>query len=283
MRFASASWLGLMRLLSACPRVAAGLASAISLPAFAEGGPTQVDVELALAVDVSYSMDVEEQRLQRAGYVEAFRSRAFADALKSGVHGKIAVAYVEWAGAGDQWVVVPFTLIDSPQAAAAFAEKIAAAPQRRWRRTSISGALDAVTMLFAGNGFDGARRVIDISGDGPNNDGRPVTRARDEALAAGFVINGLPLLLKRPSGGWGEIDDLDVYYEDCVTGGPGSFVLPVRDHAQFIDATRTKIVMEIAAAPPPLIAPVRFTPARADPPRVDCLIGEKMWRQRWDN
>jgi hypothetical protein len=253
----------------------------------AEGGGTPVDVELILAVDVSYSMDEEEQRLQRAGYVEALRSRQFAEALKAGVHGKVAIAYMEWAGAKDQWVVAPFTLVDGPAAAAALADKLAAAPIRRWRRTSISGALDAAVRLFSDNGFEGLRRVVDVSGDGPNNEGRSAPAARDSALTRGVVINGLPLLLKRPSMGWGEIPDLDVYYEECVVGGPGAFVLPIRDKAQFVEATRTKLVLEIAAAPPPPSLndgeAARVEPAQTRPKRADCAIGERLWRERWEN
>lgn len=259
----------------ACP-----LALSAAAPARAVGGATKVDVELMLAVDVSRSMDVDEQRLQREGYVAALRSPEFAEALKSGAHGRIAVAYMEWAGVGDQWVVLPFTLIDGPAAARDFADKLAVAPIGRISRTSISRAIEASVAQFEGNGFDGLRRVIDISGDGPNNAGPMVTLARDAALAKGYVINGLPIMLKRPTAArWGEIEDLDVYYEDCVIGGPGAFSLPIRGVEEFLAATRKKLVMEIAAHPP---AP-RAIPASAEEPRVDCLIGERMWRRNWDN
>ena len=247
----------------------------------ASGGPVAVDVELALAVDVSRSMDDDEQRLQRQGYVEALRAPDFHEALKAGMHGRIAVAYLEWAGAENQRVVIPFTLIDGPQAARAFADRLAAEPIGRHSRTSISRAIAAATALFPGNGFSGARRVIDISGDGPNNAGPLVTTARDAALARGFVVNGLPLTLKRSNaGGWGEIERLDLYYEDCVIGGPGAFSLPVRTREEFVAATRKKLMMEIAAPRPPAAA---LTPASAEAPRVDCRIGEVMWRRMWDN
>jgi hypothetical protein len=249
-------------------------------PARAVGGPVKVDVELMLAVDVSRSMDVDEQRLQREGYVAALRSQEFAEALKGGAQGRVAVAYMEWAGAGDQWVVLPFTLIDGPAAARDFADKLAAAPIGRISRTSISRAIEASVAQFEGNGFDGLRRVIDISGDGPNNAGPMVTLARDAALAKGYVINGLPIMLKRPTAArWGEIEDLDVYYEDCVVGGPGAFSLPIREVGEFLTATRKKLVLEIAARQP---AP-RLIPASAQEPRVDCMIGERMWRRNWDN
>lgn len=251
-------------------------------PALAMGGATEVDVELVLAVDISYSMDEEEQRLQRGGYIAALQSGEFLDALKSGPYGRIAVAYLEWANYNDQRVVIPFTLIDGPDAAKGFAEKLAEAPYRRARRTSISGAIEASVRLFQGNGFDGTRRVIDVSGDGANNDGRPVTQARDAALVEGFVINGLPLVLNRPNYGFADIANLDEYYQDCVIGGPGSFMIPIRDRKQFVEATRTKLVLEVASLPQPREA-IMIHRAQAREPRVSCMVGERMWNQRWGN
>lgn len=258
---------------------------ALAGAARAEGGATQVDVELVLAVDISYSMDEEEQRLQRLGYIEALRSQQFLDALKSGAHGRIAVAYMEWAGAHDARTLVDWMLIDGPDKANALAEKLAEAPTRRARRTSISTAIDASVRMFDRNGYDGVRRVIDISGDGPNNDGRHVLAARDEAIARGFVINGLPLVLNRPNYGWGDIKDLDIYYQDCVIGGPGAFMVPIRSPDQFVEATRTKLVMEVASAPPSILpeSAQLVQPAQQRAPRVSCSIGERMWQDRWGN
>ncbi len=258
---------------------------ALAGAARAEGGATQVDVELVLAVDISYSMDEEEQRLQRLGYIEALRSQPFLDALKSGAHGRIAVAYMEWAGARDARTLVDWMLIDGPDKANALAEKLAEAPTRRARRTSISTAIDASVKMFDRNGYDGVRRVIDISGDGPNNDGRHVLAARDEAIARGFVINGLPVVLNRPNYGWGDIKDLDIYYQDCVIGGPGAFMVPIRSHDQFVEATRTKLVMEVASAPPSILpeSAQLVQPAQQRAPRVSCSIGERMWQDRWGN
>lgn len=248
----------------------------------AEGGAVKVDVELVIAVDISYSMDEEEQRLQRIGYIEALTSRQFHDALKSGAHGRIAVAYMEWAGAHDARVLVNWMLIDGPETARVLADKLAEAPTRRARRTSISTAIDKSVHMFVDNGYDGIRRVIDISGDGPNNDGRQVIPARDEALARGFIINGLPVVLNRPNYGWGDIKDLDVYYQDCVIGGPGAFMVPIRTPDHFVEATRTKLVMEIAAAPPSML-PESAQPGQNRAPRVSCTIGERMWQDRWGN
>ena len=212
---------------------------------------TNVDVELVIAVDVSYSMDPDEQVLQREGYITGLTSREFLDALRQGMHGKIAITYFEWAGAGDQKIVVPWRLIDGPASARAFADEIAQAPYRRAYRTSISGALRFAQPLFEGSGFRGLRRVIDVSGDGANNQGLPVTLVRDEVLERGITINGLPILLKRPSAATMDIDNLDVYYEDCVIGGPGAFMIPIKERDQFREATRTKLVLEIAGREPP--------------------------------
>src|SRR5712664_3639333 len=238
-----------------------------------------VDVELVLAVDVSYSMDPDEQALQREGYIAGITSREFMQALRSGQHGKVAVTYFEWAGPYDQKIVVPWRLIDGPEGADAFVNEIARAPYRRASRTSISGALGFAKPLFDGSGYRGFRRVVDVSGDGANNSGSFVTIVRDDVLAAGITINGLPIMLKRPNSFTMDIDNLDIYYEDCVIGGPGAFVIPIREREQFKEATRTKLVLEIAGRTPER----RVIPVQARAPRVSCTIGEQMWRDRWGN
>ena len=247
----------------------------------ADNSPTavSVDVELVLAVDVSYSMDPEEQALQREGYIAGITSREFMQALRSGHHGKVAVTYFEWAGPYDQKIIVPWRLIDGPEAADAFANELARAPYRRASRTSISGALSFAKPLFDGSGYRGFRRVVDVSGDGANNSGTFVTLARDDVLAAGMTINGLPIMLKRPNAFTMDIDNLDIYYEDCVIGGPGAFVVPIREREQFKEATRTKLVLEIAGRTPQ----PRPVPVQARAPRISCTIGEQMWRDRWGN
>jgi hypothetical protein len=261
---------------------AAGLvlaAAAPSPPRFADRSPSAipVDVELVIAVDVSYSMDPEEQALQREGYIMALTSREFLRALREGANGKIAVTYFEWAGQTDQKIVMPWRLIDGPEAADAVAAEIARAPYRRASRTSISGALRFAKPLFDNSGYRGLRRVIDVSGDGANNNGPLVVPTRDDVLASGITINGLPIMLKRPNIASVDIDNLDVYYEDCVIGGPGAFVIPIREREKFIEATRTKLVLEIAGRQPER----RVIPASAQAPRVSCTIGEKMWQDRW--
>jgi Protein of unknown function (DUF1194) len=261
---------------------AAGLALAASAaptpPKLADmrASAIPVDVELVIAVDVSYSMDPEEQALQREGYVLALTSKEFLQALRQGAHGKIAITYFEWAGQSDQKILMPWRLIDGPESADAVAAEISSAPYRRASRTSISGALRFAKPLFDDSGYKGLRRVIDVSGDGANNAGPLVELTRDDVLAAGITINGLPIMLKRPYAGSLDIENLDEYYEDCVIGGPGSFVIPIREREKFIEATRTKLVLEIAGRQPQ----PRIVPA-ASRTRVSCIIGEKLWQERW--
>ena len=256
--------------------LAAALLGAPVVLAQGAGPPEEVDVALVMAVDISYSMDPDELALQRNGYIEAFRSKELHDAIGKGALGKIAVTYVEWAGGGLQYVVRPWKVIDGPAAANAFAEELGEAPQRRGRRTSISAAIDLSVKLLEEAPVTAARRVIDISGDGANNDGRPVTAARDEAGAKGIAINGLPVMLKQA--GYFDIENLDVYYKDCVITGIGAFVIPIREKHQFVDATRTKLVREIAEAPPE----ASVQKAQASIP-TSCLSGERQWRERMGN
>ena len=236
-----------------------------------------VDLELILAVDVSYSMDPDEQALQREGYILGLTSPEFLSALKQGAHGRIAITYFEWAGIADQKVVVPWRIIDGEVTAKTFTDEMAAAPYRRAYRTSISGALLYASPLFDANPFHGLRRTVDVSGDGVNNQGPPVTTIRDELLAKTVTINGLPIMLKRPMAASMDIENLDVYYEDCVIGGPGAFVVPIKEREHFKDATRTKLVLEVAGRTPP----ARVVPVTSEGPRISCMIGERMWQYRW--
>ena len=169
-----------------------------------------VDVELILAVDVSYSMDMDELAIQREGYAQAIISKEFLQALKTGPHGKISVTYFEWAASSDQKIIIPWRVIEGPESADAVANEIMKTPIRRASRTSISGAINFAMPLFDENPHRGLRRVIDISGDGPNNNGAPVTIARDAAVEKGVVINGLPIMVKEPSYSTMDIDNLDL-------------------------------------------------------------------------
>ena len=239
-----------------------------------------VDVELVLAVDVSYSMDMDELAIQREGYAQAIVSKEFLQALKTGPHGKISVTYFEWAASSDQKIIIPWRLIDGPETADAVANEIMKTPIRRASRTSISGAINFAMPLFDENPHRGLRRVIDISGDGPNNNGAPVTVARDAAVEKGIVINGLPIMVKEPSYSTMDIDNLDAYYEDCVIGGPGSFVVTIKDRDKFKEAIRTKLLLEVAGRTPERPV-VPAAAAASKEPRVNCMIGEKIWQDRW--
>ena len=241
--------------------------------------PTEVDVALVLAVDISFSMDLEELALQRAGYVEALRSPEVHKAVANGATGRIAISFFEWAGVNIQHHLLPWTVIDSPESALAAAAEIEKQPTRRGRRTSISGAIDFSVRQLDEAPFRALRKVMDISGDGPNNSGRVVTVARDEALRKGISINGLPIAIRKP--GYLDISELDIYYEDCVIVGQGAFVIPITEKAQFIQTIKTKLIMEISDAP---LEPARLImPAQVRVPRVSCTVGEDMWRNRMGN
>src|ERR1700724_1010606 len=243
----------------------------------AKDDKASVDVELILAVDVSYSMDMDELAIQREGYAQAIVSKEFLQALKSLPNGKIAITYFEWAASSDQKIIIPWRVIDGPETADAVADEIMKTPIRRASRTSISGAIYFAMPLFEANPYRGLRRVIDISGDGPNNNGLPVLGARDIALAKGITINGLPIMVKEPSYSTMDIENLDWYYEDCVIGGPGSFVVPIKDREKFKEAIRTKLLLEVAGRTPE--RPV--VPVAEKEPRISCLVGEKIWQDRW--
>lgn len=239
-----------------------------------EGG-TEVDVALVLAVDISYSMDLEEQALQRDGYIAALTSPQVLEAIRKGMIGRIAVTYIEWAGVATRDVVADWSIIEDEASARAFTARLQAAPIRRARRTSITTAINASMDQLRQANLRPLRRVIDISGDGPNNDGGPVHHARDRALAAGVTINGLPIILKRGYTTSFDIEGLDEYYSDCVIGGPGAFMVTITERDQFRDAIRTKILREVAQASASDASP-------GSRGKSDCMIGERLWRQNWE-
>ena len=259
----------------------AGLGLAAATPALAAEA---VDVELILAVDVSLSMSPMELEIQRKGYVAALTHAHVLQAIKDGVYGKIAVTYVEWAGQTSQHVVVPWTIIASAADAQVFVDKLSANPPNSARRTSISSALQFAGDLFAESSFRGLKRVVDVSGDGANNQGPAVAEIRDEIVAQGITINGLPLMTQGTMPSVFDIDDLDLYYTNCVIGGPAAFMIPVNNWSQFPEAVRRKLVLELAAAPPSESTRAPVIRIAADPD-YDCQKGEKMWRDRswmWD-
>ncbi|MCB8821398.1 DUF1194 domain-containing protein [Microvirga rosea] len=228
----------------------------------------KLDLALVIAVDVSSSMDPNEQKLQRDGFVEAFRSPLVHKAIQRGILGRIAVTYVEWSSMDDQTIVVPWTVVDGPDSASTFAQRLSFQPTRRGTTTSISAALDFSARLLRQAEVEAVRQVIDVSGDGTNNDGRAVTDARDQIAGSGVTINGLPVMVKNPEATW-DMDILDIYYRDCVIGGIGAFMQPVRDINEFATLIELKILREVSGidAQLPLVIPTGLG--------VDCRTGEK--------
>jgi Protein of unknown function (DUF1194) len=228
----------------------AGLIGLPAMPAAAQDLP--VDLELVLAVDISGSVDEQEARLQREGYIAALRHPDVIEAIQGGMFGRTAVAYVEWAGDHYQRTMLDWTVIEDQADAAEFADALAETPLLTAHWTSLSAAIDYAVPLFEDNGLKGFRQVIDISGDGHNNRGRPVEWARDDAVAAGITINGLPIVNDRPNP-WGGRPPagLDIYYEERVIGGPGAFMIVAEDYTSFASAILSKLLLEIAGDPPP--------------------------------
>lgn len=247
------------------------------LPVSAWAADVKVDLELVLAVDVSLSMDSYEQAMQLQGYVDAFRDPEIIRAIERGPRKMIAVIFVEWGGVEFQNIKVPWTLIDDAASADAFAEALGQRRLNALPLTSISTALLFSSNLFAANGFESERQVIDVSGDGPNNQGLLVTDARDVVVEQGITINGLPVMLKAGRApGFFDLANLDAYYEDCVIGGPGAFIVPVHEEKNFASAIRRKLIREISGGPARII---HAQAAWRAPSRVDCKIGEKLWNE----
>ncbi len=235
----------------------------------------EVDLLLVLAVDVSRSMSAAELELQRTGYAEALVAPEVIAAITGGSIGAVAITYVEWAGTDSQRVIADWTVIASAGDAATLAATIATAPSAAFRRTSITGALRHAEALLDASPHTSWRRVVDISGDGPNNQGGLVTDARDALVAQGITINGLPLMTDEAGGGRWSIPDLDAYYAACVVGGTGAFVLPVRAWPEFADAVRRKLVLEISGLAHDGLTATQLRPTAA----YDCEIGEKLWQR----
>lgn len=258
----------------ACGRLASAQNREAADP-FPKSGP-DVDVALVLAVDISFSMDMDELTLQREGYIQALTSPIVLDVIRKGMVGKVAVTYVEWAGVNTRHLIADWSIIEDAASAEAFVQKLRAAPIRRARRTSITTAIEFGMERLIQAPVRPIRRVIDISGDGPNNEGGFVTRARDVAVEAGVTINGLPILLKRPFASSFDMDGLDEYYRDCVIGGPGAFMVVITEREQFAPAIKQKILRELAS---PSMNDFSPFPVRGG---ADCAIGERQWREQWE-
>jgi len=200
---------------------------------------TEVDLALVLAVDASGSVDQHRFELQKRGYAAAFRDPRVLNAIRSGLTQSIGVTMFQWTGPRLQVHVIPWTVIKDEASANAFADAIESTPRQLFGGgTSISGAIDYGRLLLLQTPFAPTRRVIDVSGDGSNNSGRPVTLARDDAARAGIGVNGLPILSIEPG--------LDRYYRDYVIGGPGAFMVPASSYDTFADAILKKLITEIA-------------------------------------
>lgn len=228
-------------------RLALGLAAAAAAPRFGHAQrPVPVDVVLALAADGSGSIDNDELRLQREGYGQALASPEVLSVIGRGIHGAIAVIYAEWGGPHSQHVIVDWTLIRDEASAKAFAAELIARPREARGYNSISAAIDFSVNLIETGPYRGMKRVIDVSGDGPNIGGRAVEAARDDAVAKGITVNALAIL--RPGGSVPARigQPLPDYYREAVIGGPGAFVEVADENRSFADAVRRKIVTEIA-------------------------------------
>jgi len=255
-----------------------------SLSSSSASADTPVDLELVIAVDVSVSMDIDDQILQRDGFITAFMDPEVIAAIQRGHRGRIAVTYVEWSGSYLQWVRVPWTLVYDRDSAVQFANSIRSSFFTRRYLTSMSGALIFASALFEENGFTAQRQVIDISGDGPNNDGVPVDQARDHVVAQGITINGLPILQPKDKPlGFFEIGDIDQYFKDCVIGGDGAFTVPVRSGRGIVEGIKRKLVLEIAGVEPrPQVMLASYRPAVGNY-GSDCQVGERLLQQWWDS
>ena len=239
----------------------------VAYPLRPAAAPPDVDLELVLAVDTSGSIDMGEARVQRLGYLEALRHPDFINAVKGGYLGRIAIGYFEWAGRVEESSVVAWQVIEDAKDAEAFAAKLEARPIGTRHGTSISSAISFGTKLIETNAYFGARRILDVSGDGYNNNtGLPIADTRDDSLARGIVINGLVILI-RPTN---SPVPLDQYYAECVIGGPGSFMIPVRKAEDFASAVRQKLLLEVSGLTPSLTA--QSAAIRAP---VDCRVAEK--------
>jgi TonB family protein len=261
----------------AAPDEAKGESFTFNLSMKFGGNRPPVDVELVIAADVSYSMGKDDLARRREAYAQAIVSNEFAQALKTGPFGKVAVTYFEWSASNYQDVIIPRREIDGPESAAAFAAEITKARAVPRSRTSISSAIDFAVTLFKNNYSEGARRVLDISGDGPNNDGGPVLTARDAALAKKITINGVTIMYPGPVRPQTDVDQLDDYFADCVTGGQGSFVLSVKGSADLNEAIRTALVSEVTGRVPER---AQISSAGQEK-RISCRKGEDTFERFW--
>ena len=210
-----------------------------------------VDLELVMTTDVSWSIDDSEAQLQRKGFADAFRSIAIIRAIRSGILRRIAVAYMDYSSSDFNRVVIDWRIIHDQASAEKFADDLLKASLTSGRRTSISDAVEMAADMIETNDIEGTRRVIDVSGDGPNNWGQFVDDVRDAVIKRRITINGLPIM--NPADAFNSryyLADLDLYYRGCVIGGPGAFYIVANSFKDYARAIRRKLVLEIAGAIP---------------------------------
>ncbi len=272
------------------------LFAGLSSPGQPTRAETQVDLELVLAIDISGSIDPDEAKLQRQGYINAFRDPQLIGAIRRGPNGRIAVSYFEWGNYRSNNLVMDWTLVGDAASSNAVADMLTGRPITRGMRTSISGAIEYAIGLFERSGVEPLRRVLDISGDGPNNDGGLITIFRDKAATQGITINGLAIINNRPGpSGFPPMPHLDKYYLGCVITGPGAFVERAENFEDFDRAIRRKLIMEIAGTGKELAPLGGATRWAAQAPthrslrrpvsdyvfELGCDIGERQSRDFW--
>ncbi|MHA1108520.1 MAG: DUF1194 domain-containing protein, partial [Alphaproteobacteria bacterium] len=230
---------------------------------------SEVDLLLVLAVDVSESINRREAWLQRFGHAEALADPLVIAAINSGRRGRIAIAYLEWAGPGEQRQVIGWTLVEGRESAEKLTKALLAEPISGGYWTSISAALDTASRMIAAAPFKAPRRVIDLSSDGRNNAGEPIGPARKRVLDRGITVNGLPVMAMRRNFTWPPMPFLDRYFTDCVIGGPGAFSELVERSDDFARIVRRKLIREIVGTPPPAgrVIPAAGAAAR---PKIPC-------------
>jgi hypothetical protein len=227
-------------------RAAAGAALVPLAARQALADPIDVDLRLVLAVDVSRSVDAEEYELQKDGYARALTDQRIIEAITSGPMQRIGLCYVEWAGPQMQRTPLDWTLLDGKAACESVSAKITALPYEPHSWTAVGAAMRYAASKFDDGPFHSRRMVIDVSGDGRNNNGPPADIVRDELVARHIIINGLPIVSDKPNFGRPPERDLDRWYEENVVGGPGSFMIVANGFGDFARAVRNKLTREIA-------------------------------------
>ncbi len=262
--------------------LAAGMLAGSSAGAALSG--EHVDIALVINTDVSYSVDENEARFQREGAIAAFRNPDVVKAIQAGPLGRIAVTYLDFSSYSMNKIIAPWHIVHDAASAEAFADLLAIAPRTLGVQTSISSGLEMAEHLLEISGYIATKRVIDVSGDGPNNEGHLVDKVRDEIIAKGIVINGLPIMTPADQFDVYYLPDLDKYYAGCVIGGNGAFIQVAHGFEDLARALRRKLILEISDARTPtnplVVKVATSTPRAATAPHAvyekGCDIGERM-------